>query len=132
MARQPPAASDPQEWLRRARGNLARARKIGPGFILEDLCYDAQQAAEKAIKAVFVQRNEVFPYAHDLTQLLTLLQTNGLKIPKYAWAADKLTRFAIETRYPSRNTVVPVTRREHRGAVRIAEAIVRWATRLCT
>jgi HEPN domain-containing protein len=29
---------------------------------LEDLCFDAQQAAEKAIKAVFIAPGERFPY----------------------------------------------------------------------
>ena len=47
---------DPREWMNRARGNLARAKKREPGFYLEDLCFDAQQAAEKAIKAMFVRR----------------------------------------------------------------------------
>jgi len=40
---------DPHEWLRRARSNLARAQadiRLA-GVYLEDLCFDAQQAAEK-------------------------------------------------------------------------------------
>ena len=45
---------DPREWLNRARSNLLRAREVVQGVYLEDLCFDAQQAAEKAIKAVFV------------------------------------------------------------------------------
>lgn len=42
------------EWLRRACSNLARARadRSVPEALYEDLCFDAQQAAEKAIKAV--------------------------------------------------------------------------------
>jgi hypothetical protein len=38
--------------------------------LLEDLCFDAQQAAEKAIKAVFIRRGERFPFVHDLDDLL--------------------------------------------------------------
>jgi Uncharacterized conserved protein related to C-terminal domain of eukaryotic chaperone, SACSIN len=41
-------------------------------FILEDLCFQAQQAAEKAIKAVFIARRLPFPYIHDLADLLFL------------------------------------------------------------
>lgn len=41
---------DPREWLNRARSNLALARAKSPGIYLEDLCFHAQQAAEKAIK----------------------------------------------------------------------------------
>jgi HEPN domain-containing protein len=43
---------DPREWLNRARSNLSRAQSRIPGVYLEDLCFDAQQAAEKAIKAL--------------------------------------------------------------------------------
>src|SRR5829696_10527795 len=52
--RRPP--DDPREWLNRARSNLVRAQAILPGVYLEDLCFDAQQAAEKAIKAVLIAR----------------------------------------------------------------------------
>ena len=37
---------DPREWLNRARSNLARAHARVPDAYLEDLCFDAQQAAE--------------------------------------------------------------------------------------
>jgi predicted nucleotidyltransferase len=44
---------DPREWLNRARSNLAKAKSAAdaPDVYLEDLCFDAQQAAEKAVKA---------------------------------------------------------------------------------
>ncbi|MDE2901464.1 MAG: HEPN domain-containing protein [Chloroflexota bacterium] len=47
---------DPREWMGRARGNLARAKRRAPGDYLEDLCFDAQQAAEKARKSLFIRR----------------------------------------------------------------------------
>src|SRR5438270_9889320 len=90
--------SDPREWLNRARSNLARARKMIPGVYLEDLCFDAQQAAEKAVKAVFIDRGESFPYVHDLAVLLNLLQQHGLKVPKYVREGAELTPFAVESR----------------------------------
>lgn len=44
-------------WLNRAKSNLARAKvgQLFPEILYEDLCFDAQQAAEKALKALFVQ-----------------------------------------------------------------------------
>ncbi len=120
--------NDPREWLQRARSNLARARAVRPEFCLEDLCFDAQQSAEKAIKAVFILHGQAFPYIHDLVKLLIPLQRNGLKIPKYMWEADKLSRYAVVTRYPGQ--IGPVTPRDHRTAVRIAGAALRWAERL--
>ena len=118
---------DPREWIRRARSNLALARSIVAGVELEDLCFDAQQAAEKAIKAVFIKRGETFPYSHDLDKLLRLLQKNGLKIPKYVKDAKELSQYAHLTRYPG--LADPVTKRDYRRAVRIAMAVLRWAER---
>src|ERR1041384_4930331 len=118
---------DPREWLNRARSNLACARAHIPDAYLEDLCFDAQQCTEKAIKAVFIKHGATFPYVHDLKKLLTLLEQSGLKIPKYIWEANKLTPYASVTRYPDR--VGPVTPRQYRSALRIATAVLRWAER---
>jgi hypothetical protein len=46
---------DPREWLNRARSSLAKAAAADiPEVYREDLCFDAQQAAEKALKAVLL------------------------------------------------------------------------------
>ncbi|MCY2945267.1 MAG: HEPN domain-containing protein [Planctomycetota bacterium] len=58
LKRLPP--DDPREWLRRANSNLNRARAFTADTCLEDSCFDAQQATEKAVKAVFVCRGEQF------------------------------------------------------------------------
>ena len=118
---------DPREWIRRAKSNLALSGTIHEDVDFADLCFDAQQAAEKAIKAVFIHRNETFPFSHDLEKLLRLLEGNGLKVPQYVHVAKELTRFAHVTRYPG--LADPVTKRTHRRAVRIAEAVLRWAER---
>jgi HEPN domain-containing protein len=93
----------------------------------EDLCFDAQQAAEKAIKAVCIHRQVRFPYVHDLKVLLQILERNGIKVPKYVWEADELSPFAVETRYPG--LAAPVKTRRYRRAVRIAAAVLRWGER---
>ena len=41
--RYPP--DDPREWLNRAKSNLAMAKNRAPDVYLEDLCFEAQQAA---------------------------------------------------------------------------------------
>ena len=64
----------PRERLNRARGNLARAKVPVPGGYLEDLCFDARQACEKAIEAVLITRRIDLPYTHDLSYLLTTLE----------------------------------------------------------
>ncbi|NOX53319.1 MAG: HEPN domain-containing protein [Planctomycetes bacterium] len=116
---------DPREWINRARSNLARARNVIPEAYLEDLCFDAQQAAEKAIKAVLIHRGVPFPYIHDLARLLALLEQDGEPIPDEIQEADQLTRYAVAARYPS--FVEPVSEDQYRAALACAEAVVQWA-----
>jgi HEPN domain-containing protein len=119
------APDDPREWLNRARSNLALAKSNIPGVYLEDLCFEAQQAAEKAIKAVMLRRNIDFPYVHDLARLLSMLEEQGEEIPEVIRKAEELTRYALVTRYPG--IARPVSEQEYAEAVAIAEAVVRWA-----
>lgn len=115
----------PREWLSRARSNLVRAKSKLPGVYLEDLCFDAQQAAEKAVKAVMIQRSIEFPYVHDLARLLSLLEEAGKHISEVVRKAEELTRYALVTRYPG--IARPVSEQEYAEAVEIAERVVQWA-----
>ena len=124
--RYPP--DDPREWLNRARSNLARADIRPSNVYLEDLCFDAQQAAEKAIKAVLIWRRVTFPYVHDLAELVSRLEQVGEVVPAPVREAVTLTQYAVIARYPG--LAEPVTSDEHLEAVRIAAATVRWAERL--
>jgi HEPN domain-containing protein len=118
---------DPREWLNRARSNLARARSGAtiPEVYLEDLCFDAQQAAEKALKAVLIHLDVSFPYVHDLARLLTLVKQAGREVPASVRQAARLTRYAVVIRYPG--LPEPVVRGEYEEAVSIAAEAVRWA-----
>jgi HEPN domain-containing protein len=118
------APDDPREWLNRAWGNLRRARLVSPGIYLEDLCFDAQQAAEKAFKALLLSRSLPFPFTHDLSRLLSEVDVNGIEVPEEILDAARLTRYAVSTRYPG--TTEEVTSEDHLSAVRIAEAVVTW------
>lgn len=108
---------DPREWLNRARSSLAKARGASetPEVYLEDLCFDAQQAAEKAVKAVLIRLGARFPYVHDLAQLLALVELAGQRIPESIRRAAGLSDYAVETRYPGLSE--PVTWPEYEEAV---------------
>jgi HEPN domain-containing protein len=81
--------------LARARGDLAIAKAPLPeGAFFEDLCFHAQQAAEKALKAVYLHLGWNFRYTHDLDQLLEGLRRNGLTIPDNVDEAAVLSSFA--------------------------------------
>ncbi|MBF0628058.1 MAG: HEPN domain-containing protein [Magnetococcales bacterium] len=116
----------PQDWINRAKGDLALARVPLPeeGYF-EDLCLHAQQAAEKAIKAIFCHRGYRFSYTHDLEILLTELKNKGEEIPDKIFLATHLTPFAGEMRYPFMGD--PITQEEYQEILQHAEAVVAWA-----
>ena len=91
---------------------------------LEDLCFDAQQAAEKAIKALLIHLNTPFPYVHDLALLLSVVERRGQEVPRAIRQAARLTRYAVVTRYPGMSE--PVTQEEYEAAVSTAAEVVGW------
>lgn len=118
---------DPREWLNRAKSNLAKAKSASelPEVYLDDLCFDAQQAAEKAIKAVLIHLGVRFPYVHDLARLLALVEQVGQQVPQNIKLAAILSDYAVEARYPGLSE--PVTRAEYDRAIEIAESTIHWA-----
>lgn len=116
-----------QEWLLRAKSNLALAGQPKPAEAFwEDFCFSAQQAAEKAVKAVLTSRGIDSPKSHDLAELLALL--DSADVPDDLWAADSLTTYAVVTRYPGMRPAV--SEEEYRRALALAEQVVRWAESL--
>jgi len=125
MPRDGAASGSAGDWLRRARSNMARARQDKPDEVLyEDLCFDAQQAAEKAIKALLADRGVPFRLVHDIGELLRCAADGGIDVPAPVRDAVELTEYAVEARYPG--PFEPVTEAEWRQAVRLAEVVVAW------
>ncbi len=122
--------SHPSSWLRRARSNLARAQLLAgqTDVLYEDLCFDAQQAVEKALKAVLVQRSVPVPRTHALAELPTRVARAGVDVPPGIQEATLLTPYAVEARYPG--VWEEVTAADHEEAVRVARRVVEWAESL--
>lgn len=130
MPPEPRTPDNPDEWLRRAKSNLARARIAAPNpeICFEDLCFDAQQAVEKAIKALLIQQQVDFPYTHNLSRLISLVEQAGIPAPEYVKSAESLTRYATAMRYPGLDE--PVTEEEFLEALTLAEKVVQWTETL--
>ena len=119
----------PSDWLRRAHADLALAKAPLPsGAVYEDLCFHAQQAAEKAIKAVYRARKHEFRYTRDLTELLEGLVRHGVAVPEAVREAEDLTAFAWHARNPG--PAEPVSEAEYHRVVTLAERVVEWAAKL--
>lgn len=119
--------ANPYAWLSRAKGNLNLAEKGGrlKGVLLEDLCFNAQQAAEKALKAVCLAQGLDIPRTHSLIHLMDILEANNLEIPNNVRDADILTQYAVQSRYPS--IMEEITKSEYRDALKLAANVVFWA-----
>ncbi len=122
----PTDPSDPRAWLQRAHSNLILAQKGKyKGVMLEDLCFNTQQAAEKAIKAVCIYVGMDFPKVHSISHLMDILEARGLSIPESVKAADILTQYAVQTRYPG--PIEKITLEEYEESLELAAKVVFWA-----
>jgi HEPN domain-containing protein len=123
-----PAPGSPQDWLRNAQSDLALARlRRTRGMLYEHLCFHAQQAAEKALKAVLLAHGVTFPRTHDLAFLVDQLPS-AISIPPELIDLPTLSKYAVQNRYPG--DTIPATAKHRVHAMRLAEHTVGWAKRL--
>jgi len=117
----------PKEWIGNAESDLRLARlSVGDEAVLrEHVCFHAQQAAEKAIKAALLYKKIEFPLTHDIEELIELAEESGLKLPPLVRDAGTLTPYAVETRYPGSWMDISVSDVDE--AMNIAERTVAWA-----
>ena len=122
------APGSPADWLQHAHSDLALARTTPlPPILFEDLCFHAQQAAEKAIKAILVAYDIPVPRTHNLRTLFDLLPAE-VSVPVDIEEAAGLSDYAVARRYPGASE--PVEAEECREAISMAEAVVDWAEKV--
>jgi len=115
----------PSDWLRHAKSDLALAKINAPADVLPDeLCFHAQQAAEKAIKAILVQHHIPIIKTHNIGVLIELLP-DTVPFPEKLLGASVLTDYAVSGRYPG--DVEPVSSDEYKDAIKLAGSVVSWA-----
>ena len=125
-------ASDPTEeakrWLAFAEDDLALAKEIvtmgnvRPG----QACYHAQQAGEKALKAVLILAGIPVPRTHDLVLLGSLVPspwTTHMAAPDLF----DLGNWAVSARYPDAGGAVEATLADAQAAIGLAEILVSGA-----
>lgn len=114
-------------WMKRAISSLEKAKigKISDALFYEDLCFDCQQATEKAFKAVLIARNVTFPKTHSLNLLIALIKHQNIEIPPEVAESVILNDYAVETRYPG--AYEPVSEEEYFTAVKLATGVIDWA-----
>ena len=93
-------ASRHQDWFNQGQRDVELARWCIEGGHYEWACFAAQQAAEKAIKAVF-QKLGGDAWGHSVTDLLKALPISHQAETELLNAARELDRHYIPARYPN-------------------------------
>jgi len=117
------------DWLGQSRHTLGSAKLLARGGFHDGACFQSQQAAEFAIKALYLSL-KFEGWGHSLTSLLKEIEMS-VKVPKAILrAAQRLDRHYIQTRYPNgfdRGSPKDYyTEEDSKEAIEHAEAIIRF------
>ncbi len=122
-----------EDWIDQARWDLKHARADMEREFYDWACFSAQQAAEKAVKAVF-QKMGIEAWGHSVADLLEALSQSCAVPRELVDSALELDKVYIPTRYPnalpSGSPRRRYTLREARRLVGYAEEVVRFCEAL--
>lgn len=96
-----PQLEEAQRLLRLAYRDQAAFDALlnAPGVDPAVACFHAQQAVEKALKAVMCARDLEYRRTHDLEELAGRLVDAGLRLPVEVAALRRLTPYGVRFRY---------------------------------
>ncbi|MCS7222727.1 MAG: HEPN domain-containing protein [Anaerolineae bacterium] len=117
------------DWMDQAQGDLAHAKSDAERGFYDWACFSAQQAAEKAVKAVF-QKMGAEAWGHSVADLLEELAKSSPVPEELKDIALELDKAYIPTRYPNAHPSGSprrrYTRTEAERMTAYAEKIVRF------
>ena len=121
-----------EEWINRARSSLNLSKfavntVVKNEVYYEDLCYQTQQAVEKAIKGLLIYYDVEPEFTHNIGKLLEELE-KYTAIPANIRAAAELTNYAVVTKYPGEYDAI--TKEEYEKAVQIAQDCLDWVEKI--
>ena len=96
-----------QEWLRFAQNDYDFAVDVESHFWpkhMEKICYNCQQATEKALKAVLAYNEVEIPKTHNISLLINFCSEYDSAIQLEDKIAKKMTDYAVISRYPDFTT----------------------------
>ncbi|MGQ0536042.1 MAG: HEPN domain-containing protein [Methanobacteriota archaeon] len=114
---------DTAEWLEIAAEDLKVADLLAERGHAEAAAFHAQQAGEKALKAVLIERTGRYPRIHDVVQL-----AREAKAPESLGSpCERLSLAYVASRYPGAGNAVSDARA--RQLVEDAQEVTGWARR---
>ena len=120
-----PQREEAERYLRLARRDEAAFRALLNSVTVDFAvaCFHAQQAVEKALKAVMFLHGLEFRRTHDLEELSGSLTDAGINIPLEAEELRRLTPYAVEFRYD--DEPMPLVSPEQ--AIAYTSRVLAWA-----
>jgi len=122
-----------KDWLDEAQGDLEHAKSDMERGFYNWACFSSQQAAEKAVKAVF-QRMGAEAWGHAVADLLKELSKRHPVSEELMNGALELDKAYIPTRYPnahpSGSPRSRYTKEESRRLIEYAQRIVKFCSGL--
>lgn len=89
----------PKEWFRLALEDSKTAQVLFKESIWNHVCFHAQQAVEKGLKALIESQKEV-PKIHDLFELASEAEKCSFGLKEFHDYFGYLNQFYTSTRYP--------------------------------
>jgi len=120
-----PEREEAEMLLRKAREDQTAVVRFAADTALSDavIGFHAQQAIEKALKAVLALEGIAIPRTHDLRFLLEQLDAAGVVVPDAVRAGQTMAPWAVEFRYGD----VVDDELERDAAVRLVAEVTGWA-----
>jgi len=115
-----------RDWLDQAKGDLEHAQSDLERGFFDWACFSAQQAAEKAVKAV-CQRMHIEAWGHSVMDLLDELPEQIAVPAELKDAALELDKSYIPSRYPDAHPSGAPRHRYTRGE---AERLIAYAQKI--
>jgi HEPN domain-containing protein len=112
-----------ESWLERARSCYELSKNAVYGVFYEDLCFQLQQAVEKAFKGLLIYYCIEPEFTHNIGILLNELEKHT-DIPENIKDSTDLTKFAVQTRYPGEYD--DITKEKYENAVKITNNCLEW------
>jgi HEPN domain-containing protein len=90
-----------RRWFRQAQADLAVVKSLKQAGHYAAACFQAQQAGEKAVKAVLFSQGSRMVLVQSIQELVKLCEKYHPAFADITAAAGLLDQFYIATRYPS-------------------------------
>ena len=89
-----------KNWLTYSEDNLEAAKVLLENELFNPCLHNIQQSIEKALKSLFIEKVIPFKKTHNIMELKTILEKNGITIGLTEDECDFLDSIYLPTKYP--------------------------------